>query len=487
MGSVNRRASFFGLGSADPMGKTETWKAFFAALAVPAFVLDREGQVAAWNAACDKLTGVAGAEMLGTRQHWRGFYAQERPCLADVALKGGAVGSLYASQNASDQKDRLRAENWCDLPSSGRRYLTIDAVLVRDHRNEVVAVIETLQDITHIKLMEEDLRQAQAEVAQAIAREREAVNNSIGRALERLAAGDLRCRLADDLPEAYAKLGFDFNAAIAAFSESMSQVNQCSDRVSTCAIEIADASADLSRRTEDQAATMEKSVAAVRSLVEVVNETADASAQTKDNIHEADREAQRSRETVAKTLSSMAGIAESSRKISVAVEVIDEIAFQTNLLALNAGVEAARAGEVGRGFAVVASEVRALAQRSAGAAREVKALIAEAEKVVSEGSRYMGQTAEAFERIKRQISNIDKGIFEVAARSTTQAATIKELSVAMVAIDQQTQHNASMAEQSTAACQSLAQQADQLAHLVGAFRLAADGARPASMQESEAA
>jgi len=289
--------------------------------------------------------------------------------------------------------------------------------------------------------------------------------------MESVAAGDLTHRLSDELPEAYAKLAADFNAAIAAIASSMARVRECADAVAAGTAEIAASSINLASRTEKQAVTLEQSVAAVRQLSNVINETATAASQTKDNIQEADREASRSRETVAGTVAGMSEIDQSSRRIGVAAEVIDEIAFQTNLLALNAGVEAARAGDAGRGFAVVASEVRALAQRSAGAASEVKALIVEAERAVAEGAEKIGRTATAFDRIQRQISHIDKGIFDVSSRSIAQAATIKELNFAMLSMDQETQQNAAMAEQATAACQSLERAAEQLVELVGAFQL----------------
>jgi len=465
-----RRVLTLGFGAGGAAG-LETWKSFFAAIAAPAFALDRDGIVIAWNPACERLTGLAVDKVMGTRDHWRGFYLQQRPCLADVALKGGGGGSLYAAQSGDSAKGALRAENWCDLPSSGKRYLTIDAVLVRDRRGEVVAVVETLQDSTEMKHQEEALRRAQAEVIEAIAREREIVSGSIGKAMESVAAGDLTRRLSDEMPEAYAKLAADFNAAIAAIASSMARVRQCADAVAAGTAEIAASSTNLASRTEKQAVTLEQSVAAVRQLSDVINDTATAAGQTKDNIQEADREASRSRETVAGTVAGMNAIDQSSRRIGVAAEVIDEIAFQTNLLALNAGVEAARAGEAGRGFAVVASEVRALAQRSASAASEVKALIVEAERAVAEGAAKIGQTATAFDRIQGQISHIDKGIFDVSSRSIAQAATIKELNFAMLTMDQETQQNAAMAEQATAACNSLEKAAEQLVELVGAFRL----------------
>jgi methyl-accepting chemotaxis protein len=470
MNPALRRVMTLGLGGGRAVDSADTWKAFFAALAAPAFALDRDGKVIAWNPACERLTGLPAAKVMGTAEHWRGFYRAERPCLANVALQGGGEG-LYAAQSGDSAKGALRAENWCELPSSGRRYLTIDAVLVRDRHGEVVAVVETLQDSTEMKLQEEALRRAQAEVAQAITREREIVSGSIGKAMESLAAGDLTRRLSDDMPEAYAKLVADFNAGVAAFASSMTRVSHCADAIATGAAEIAASSSSLASRTEKQAETLEQSVSGVRELSEVINDTATAASLTKDNIQAATLDASRSRDTVDATISSMTAIDQSSRRIGVAVEVIDEIAFQTNLLALNAGVEAARAGEAGRGFAVVASEVRALAQRSAAAAREIKALISEAERVVGAGAEKMGLTASAFDRIHGQISHIDKGIFDVSSRSIAQSATIKQLNFAMLSMDQETQQNAAMAEQATAACRSLELNCEQLVELVGAFRL----------------
>src|SRR4051812_11978476 len=172
-------AALFKFRAAEPFAKAETWGEMFTVLAVPAFALNAKGEVAAWNGACERLTGLKRAEVLGTRQHWRGFYRAERACLADVALQGGEAGSLYAAQAAGVEPDHMRAENWCDLPSSGRRYLAIDAMRVRDRAGAVVAVVETLQDITQYKRLEEELK-AQAQADEASRAEREAASAALG-------------------------------------------------------------------------------------------------------------------------------------------------------------------------------------------------------------------------------------------------------------------------------------------------------------------
>ena len=474
--AISTLASLFRFGAGDPLARPDAWKGMFAALASPAFVLDADGRVAEWNAACERLTGLTREQTLGGRDHWRGFYAQRRPCLADTALTGDNSALGVGAQGA------LREESWFDLPGRGRRYLAVDAATVRNARGEIVAVLQTLQDLTAMKTAEEELRAAQAQAEAAVAREREEVVAILGRAVDRLAAGDLARRLDAELPGAFAPLGREFDAAVLSLAGIVREMFAAAADIAGCCSEIVNSNKNLARRTDMQAATLDESVAAARSLSDVINETALASSHSKDNIEQADREAELSRETVGRTLTSMAGIDQSSRKIGVVAGVIDEIAFQTNLLALNAGVEAARAGDAGRGFAVVAAEVRALAQRSAEAAREVKSLITEAAKAVAEGSRNMGETAQAFDRIKQQISGIDRGIFEVASRSIAQATTIKQLNVAILSMDQETQHNATMVAHATNACSALEQHSARLATLVGRFALPPEAARPISLR-----
>jgi len=205
---------------------------------------------------------------------------------------------------------------------------------------------------------------------------------------------------------------------------------------------------------------------------------------TQDNITAAKSDAVGSLAVVEKTIAAVASITNSSQQIGATVGVIDEIAFQTNLLALNAGVEAARAGEAGRGFAVVATEVRALAHRSATAAREIKAMIAQSSTAIATGVASMGATATAFNRIKDQIAMIDGGISDIAGQTLNQTSTLREVNIAIADIDQVTQQNAAMAEQANSACQSLAIECDKLAQMVAEFEVSGSGAGGASQRRA---
>ena len=294
---------------------------------------------------------------------------------------------------------------------------------------------------------------AVAEARKEAEAEKNFVVQTIGAGLARLAAKDLSARIGDELPAAYARVRDDFNATVDAIESAMRHVRSSADAIASGAAEIATASSDFARRTEVQAANLEASTAAVREVSDGVDATAQSSGATQDHISAAKSDADASIEVVEKTIAAVTGIAESSKKIAAAVGVIDEIAFQTNLLALNASVEAARAGEAGRGFAVVASEVRALAQRSAQAAKEIKVLIAQASASVETGADAMTETAAAFNRIKEQISMVDGGIAEIAAKARDHSTTLKEASLAIGDIDQATQQNAAMAEEATASMQ----------------------------------
>ncbi len=443
---------------------------FIEQMDVPMFALDRTGTVIIWNKACEDLTGFAASKVLGTRDHWKGFYPAARPCLLDLVLSGGGAnaGTLYAA-HADQAADNgwMKAHNWCDLPRGVRRYLAFNAGPIRDEQGELVAVLETVQDLTAMKEMEEERHRAEEET---IKRDRDVVN-SIGAGLSKLAAKELTFRLSANMPEAYRQLQTDFNAAIMQLEDTLQSVADSISAIHSGTQEISAASDDLSRRTEQQAASLEETAAALDEITATVKRSAEGANHARQVVKAADEDAKKSAVVVRQSFEAMDGIAKSAKQISQIIGVIDEIAFQTNLLALNAGVEAARAGDAGRGFAVVASEVRALAQRSAEAAKEIKSLISASTTQVDHGVKLVAETGKSLERIIAQVTEINQVVAEIATGAKEQATGLTEINSAVNQMDQVTQQNAAMVEQSTAASHSLSQEAERLASLIGQFRV----------------
>ena len=294
---------------------------------------------------------------------------------------------------------------------------------------------------------------------------------ALAEALDALAAGDLTARVRDALAEDYAKLGSDFNGAMNALQTAMSGVVANVHGMSNGVREITGAADDLSRRTEQQAASLEETAAALDEITATVKTTADGAIEATSAVASARTDADRGGEVVREAVAAMSRIETCADQIGQIIGVIDEIAFQTNLLALNAGVEAARAGDAGRGFAVVASEVRALAQRSAGAAKEIKGLISASSREVGAGVALVGRTGEALDRIVGQVARVEELVREIAASAREQATGLNEVNAAVNQMDQVTQQNAAMVEQSTAASHALASECDALNQLVCGFRL----------------
>ncbi|WP_287106614.1 methyl-accepting chemotaxis protein [Brevundimonas sp.] len=294
---------------------------------------------------------------------------------------------------------------------------------------------------------------------------------ALGRGLAAMADGDLTYRIDTEFAPKAAQLKSDFNAAIAQLQQAVSVVVANIAGIRSGAGEISQAADDLSRRTEQQAAGLEETAAALDEITATVNKTASGARQASDVVQAAKGDAETSGVIVRDAVQAMQAIEGSSDQISQIIGVIDEIAFQTNLLALNAGVEAARAGEAGRGFAVVASEVRALAQRSAEAAKEIKTLISTSSTQVGSGVKLVGQTGEALQRIVDRVAEIDGLVSEIAASAQEQAIGLAEVNTAVNQMDQVTQQNAAMVEQSTAASHSLAQEAQSLQASVARFKV----------------
>jgi methyl-accepting chemotaxis protein len=301
----------------------------------------------------------------------------------------------------------------------------------------------------------------------------ETIVSSIGTGLDSLAKGNLTHRVAADLTGPFGKLKEDFNQAMTRLQDTMKNVLSTTNQIATGAGEISQAADDLSRRTEQQAASLEETAAALEEITSTVKKTASNTKEASTSVSSAKTAAQDGGRVVEAAIKAMDSIAQSSKQITDIIGVIDEIAFQTNLLALNAGVEAARAGDAGRGFAVVASEVRALAQRSSEAAKEIKALIKTSGEHVGAGVKLVGESGEALKHIVAQVEQINSLVSEMALAAEQQSTGIEQVNAAVGQMDQVTQQNAAMVEESTAASRNLATETQSLSSLVGFFSVGA--------------
>jgi len=293
--------------------------------------------------------------------------------------------------------------------------------------------------------------------------------------LAALAEGNLERRITTELTPELDQIRTDFNRALERLQGSLRTVSQSAIAISSGAGEIRAAADDLSGRSERQAASLEQTAAALDEITVAVKATADNATRAREIVESATGDAQTSAQVVRQAVLAMRAIETSSQQIGQIIGVIDEIAFQTNLLALNAGVEAARAGDAGRGFAVVASEVRALAQRSAEAAKEIKTLISTSAGQVKEGVGLVNQTGEVLETITRRIAEINESATLIAASAREQASGLQDVNSAVNDMDKATQQNAAMVEESTAASRALADEAAALTKQVEQFKL---GDRP---------
>ncbi len=364
--------------------------------------------------------------------------------------------------------------------AAGNLAVIVPAQGRRDEVGSMAAAVQTFKEgaIERVALQEEaaatqlasaEDRRRSDESLKVAAEQQSFVVGAVAAGLACLSDGDLQCRLEEAFPPEYEKLRTDFNAAVAKLQDTVKLVWSSATSIRSGTSEITTAADNLSRRTEQQAASLEQTAAALDEITSTVRKTAEGASHARDVVGTAQAGAERSGEVVRQVTKAIQDIESSSKQIGQIIGVIDEIAFQTNLLALNAGVEAARAGDAGRGFAVVASEVRALAQRSAQAAKEIKALISTSASQVKGGVDLVGQTGAALDQIVKQVHEINVVVAEIAASAQEQSAGLAQVNIAVNQMDQVTQQNAAMVEQTTAASHGVSHETEELMQLVSRF------------------
>lgn len=289
--------------------------------------------------------------------------------------------------------------------------------------------------------------------------------------LARLAANDLTAEVTETFPGEYEEMRHNFNAGLASVSAALANIHGLARSVLTGSEEIDAASADLAQRNERQAANLQRTASAMNQVTLALGQTSERADAAHRSVSSVAAKAAEGHDVAASAMESMHEIEKSSQEIGRIVGLIDGIAFQTNLLALNAGVEAARAGEAGKGFAVVATEVRALAQRCAEAARDIKVLVDSSTTTVAKGVTTVERTRAVLAELGDLINEINSFITEVASHTSEQARSLVGVNADVAEMDQMTQQNAAMVEESAAAARSLSEQANALSAGVGAFRI----------------
>ena len=351
----------------------------------------------------------------------------------------------------------------------GELGIRIGAITRDDDIGAIARDIDTVSERVKVAMDEQAAQKAEGEQ----------VIKMLGEGLRNLSGGNLSLRINQVFGLEYEPLRKDFNDTVDNLSRLIAQVLEASESIRARSFEISRASEDLSARTETQAATLEETAAALEEMTASVNMAAGNAKEVEAVVTKARLDVEESGRVVQGAVNAMNEIESSSNRISQIIGVIDDIAFQTNLLALNAGVEAARAGDAGRGFAVVAAEVRALAQRSSLAAKEIKVLISASSQNVHSGVQQVDSAGRALSTVVDQVAQISQLVSTIAAGSLEQAQGLNEINIGVAQLDQVTQQNAAMVEESGAATQALNQEVVDMAALVSQFTLRPDQSRQA--------
>lgn len=401
-------------------------------------------------------------------EHQRELLARlTAPHHARVKL-GGRTFDLVANPVVDEEGNRLgTAVEWKDITQQLNAEEQVESLISGAARGDLSSRIDTAAFEGFMKSLGDSVNQLMDAIVRPV--------QETKRVVTALAEGDLTRKMEGDFQGEFAELKDAINTSMAHLQGMVQQIRSATASISNGASEIAQGNTDLSQRTEEQAASLEETASSMEQMTSTVKQNADNARQANQLAAAGREQAERGGEVVARAVEAMAAINASSQKIADIIGVIDEIAFQTNLLALNAAVEAARAGEQGRGFAVVAGEVRNLAQRSAGAAKEIKGLIEDSVNKVEEGSRLVDQSGEALEEIVNAVKKVSDIVAEIAAASQEQSTGIEQVNKAIMQMDEVTQQNAALVEEAAAASQSLDEQGSRLAELIAFFKTGEEG------------
>jgi methyl-accepting chemotaxis protein len=362
--------------------------------------------------------------------------------------KGEYMGNMVEWRDITEQKDAERQiQNLIDSAAMGLLDTRIDAAEYEGFMKNLSTGINSLMDA-----VVDPIRESK-------------------RVMESLAQGDLTETIEANYQGEFGELAESINSSITNLYKMVGEIRSGCASISSAASEIAQGNTDLSQRTEEQASSLEETASSMEEMTGTVKQNADNARQANQLASAAREQAERGGDVVKRAVGAMSEINTSSKKISDIIGVIDEIAFQTNLLALNAAVEAARAGEQGRGFAVVAGEVRNLAQRSAGAAKEIKSLIKDSVEKVDEGSKLVDESGDTLEEIVTAVKKVSDIIAEIAAAGQEQSSGIEQVNKAVMQMDEMTQQNAALVEEAASASESMEEQAKSLQQLVAFFTI----------------
>ncbi len=410
-----------------------------------------------------------------------------------------AVSLLVSSRGITGPIDRLRKR--METLASGNVTDEVEGLGRKDELGEMAKAVAVFRDnaLERVRLEQEADANRSLSEKERIAREeqkaKEAANtqfavDNLANALSRLAEGDVSYRISQPFVAHLDTVRENFNSSAEKLQSALTRVAENARGIDAGANEIRAAADDLAKRTEQQAASVEETAAALEEITTTVKDSTRRAQEAGQLVAKARTGAEQSGDVVRKAVVAMERIEKSSGEISNIISVIDEIAFQTNLLALNAGVEAARAGEAGKGFAVVAQEVRELAQRSASAAKDIKGLISTSNNQVQEGVELVGETGRALETIVSEVQEINRHVMAIVEAAQEQSSGLQQINTAVNQMDQDTQKNAAMVEETTAASHGLAREASSLSQLLGQFKLSDTfeaPVRPATSAERPAA